>query len=60
MECWDAMETVGRTVYGFFEALEVSNYPLQRIGAAEQAEIARVNLLRKIESAGASRPFFLF
>lgn len=50
-ECWDAMEAVGRTLYGFAEKVEVSSYPLLRLTAGEKKELAHVLLHRKIEIA---------
>jgi hypothetical protein len=52
MECWDAMETVGRTIYAFGERLEVSNYPLLKMAPERKAELQRVMLQRRIQNAG--------
>lgn len=51
MECWDGMETVGRTIYAFGEGLEVANYPLARPDARHEMDLRRVLLLRRIETA---------
>ena len=50
-ECWDSMETVGQTLYGFEEKLEVINFPLRKRSAADSAELERVKSARRLELA---------
>eukprot|EP00042_Codosiga_hollandica_P056840 m.828260 g.828260 ORF g.828260 m.828260 type:complete len:741 (+) comp59436_c0_seq2:266-2488(+) len=48
-ECWDSMETPGKTLYSFKTNLEVSNFPIRKRSERELKEISRIRLLRKIE-----------
>ncbi|EDV20844.1 uncharacterized protein TRIADDRAFT_60769 [Trichoplax adhaerens] len=53
-ECWDQMEIHGKAIHAFKSNVVVSNYPMRKRTETELAEIAFVNLQRKIEIAEAS------
>eukprot|EP01137_Pigoraptor_chileana_P033020 Opistho-2@23313 len=50
-ECWDSMESAGKSLRGFARQLEVSNYPMRMRSREEIQTIDYVKTMRKIEVA---------
>ncbi|XP_041644785.1 cilia- and flagella-associated protein 43 [Cheilinus undulatus] len=50
-ECWDSMKVKGRAIKAFHSEHEVKNYPLRERTEKEEADLQRVQDLRKCEKA---------